>query len=247
MVNKQIVVGTNSLTEAQYPAYTNHCQMWFRFGRQYQEYDFIFCNPAQVNIDTMRNLTCKVALERKAEYVLFVDDDVLVPFDGLRKLIDFDCDICAANVLIRTPPFDYMFFKKDGENIRPFVEDELDGKSFLSEFDGLTAVGCSFTLIKVSLLKQLKQPYFLTCGNCTEDIYFCVRALQQVPKATARVDLTAKCGHIMWPEIINPDNRRAYTEYLRYANHYSESIVAPIIGADNEQTQSEILAKTEIG
>ena len=245
-MNKQIVVGTNSLCEAQYPAYTNHCQMWFRFGRQYQDYDFIFCNPARVNIDTMRNLTCKVALERKAEYVLFVDDDVLVPFDGLRNLMDFDCDICAGNVLIRTPPFDYMFFKKDGENIRPFVEDELDGKSFLSEYDNLTAVGCSFTLIKTSLIAKLKQPYFLTCGNCTEDIYFCVRALQQVPKATIRVDLTVECGHIMWPEIITPRNRKQYLQYLREANHYTESIVSPTIGEDNEKTQFDMLNKMEI-
>src|SRR5438132_2029752 len=245
-MNKQIVVGTNSLTEAQYPAYTNHCQMWFRFGRCYADYDFIFCNPSRINIDTMRNITCKVALERKAQYVLFVDDDVLVPFDGLRKLIDFDCDICAANVLIRTPPFDYMFFKKDGESIRPFVDEELDGKSFLSEFDSLTAVGCSFTLIKTSLLKELKQPYFLTCGNCTEDIYFCVRALQQVPKLTIRVDLTVECGHIMWPEIINPYNRKQYLRYLREANHYTESIIASMISENNEQTQSDMLNKMEI-
>ena len=53
---KKIVVGVNSLTEAQYPAYSNHCQMWFRFVRSYAEFDFIFVNTGIKVVSKVINL-----------------------------------------------------------------------------------------------------------------------------------------------------------------------------------------------
>lgn len=211
-----IVVGTNSLTESQYPAYTNHCQLWFRFGRQYPQYQFAFCNPSRMSIDRMRNMTAKVALEMEAKYILFIDDDVLVPFDGLKKLITLDADVAAGKVVIRGYPFDWMVFS-------PIDNEGVGGCNAYKELpeEGIMdvgAVGFSFCLIKTEVLKKMAAPYFVTGATWTEDIYFCLKAKQANPELTVKVDCSVDCGHILWPETMNSTNRTAYMKYMEEIN-----------------------------
>ncbi len=211
----KVVVGTNALSEIQYPAYTNHCQFWFRLGRSYPDVDFIFSNPSRMSIDRMRNMTAKVAIETNADYVLFLDDDVLVdPNYGLQQLIDCKADIAAGKICVRGYPFNYMAFKSD-EHKELEMLNELP-KSGIYDVD---AVGFSFALLKVSLLRKLKEPYFVTCLNGTEDVYYCMKARQVAPKCTIKINCDCKCGHILWPEIISDDNRDVYTDYFIEVNN----------------------------
>lgn len=210
----KIIVGTNSLTEIQYPAYTNHCQFWFRLGRSYPGIDFIISNPSRMSIDRMRNMTAKVAVEQKADYVLFLDDDVIVnPNYGLKQLLDCKADIAAGRVCVRGYPFNYMaFYKNEKGNLDMY---KILPKSGVLNCD---AVGFSFALIKVSLLKKVEPPYFITTLNSTEDVFFCVKARQTVPKCKIAINCDCRCGHILWPEIMVEDNRDAYTSYFRSIN-----------------------------
>lgn len=209
---KIIVVGTNSLTEAQYPAYTNHCQMWFRFGRSYPKYDFIFSNPARMSIDRMRNMTAKVALETGADYVLFIDDDVVAPVgDGLARLIATKADVAAGKVVIRGYPFDWMIFKYETRKGHKglFSQTKLPEKGVIP----VDAVGFSFCLIKTSVFKTIPPPWFITGVSNTEDIYFCIKAKQANPKLKIVCECSVNCGHILWPEIMDFNTREAYKKY----------------------------------
>lgn len=212
----RIVVGTNSLTESQYPAYTNHCQFWFRLGRSYPEIDFIFCNPARMSIDRMRNMAAKVALETESDYLLFLDDDVLIdPNHGLRLLFECESDIAAGKVCIRGYPFQYMVFtgkKEDSGGLYPMEKLPKEGIADCG------AVGFSFCLIKTSVLKSMPPPFFVTGVNNTEDIYFCVRAKQANPNIKIAVNCALDCGHILWPEVISTANRDAYKKYFKELN-----------------------------
>ena len=91
-----ILIGINTLTTVEQMAYSNHIQMFFRLGRNTQ-HNFILCNPRRMSIDRMRN-TCgrMVAENLDIDYLLFIDDDVLVPFDCVDKLIAADADIAAG-------------------------------------------------------------------------------------------------------------------------------------------------------
>lgn len=209
----KIVVGTNSLTEIQYPAYTNHCQFWFRLGRSYPDIDFIFSNPARMGIDRMRNMTAKVAVDTKADYVLFLDDDVIInPNYGLKQLLDCKADIAAGKVCVRGYPFNYMAFKKTKSGLE--MMSELPKKGIVN----CDAIGFSFALIKVSLLKKVELPWFITTLNSTEDVFFCHKARQIAPKCTIRVNCDCACGHILWPEIMIEENREAYINYFKTVN-----------------------------
>jgi len=221
MAKTIIVVATNSLTNTQYEAYTNHIQKWYNLGRmkKYRNLQFILMNPARMSIDRMRNLAAKTALEVGAKYLLFLDDDVLIQPDGLGRLLDAKADIAAGKVVIRGYPFDWMIFKKKGKGLFPCPSLPETG------VEPCDAVGFSFCLIKVDLLKKIPtthQPYFVTGVNNTEDIYFCIRARQADPKCTIVCACDALCGHILWPEVMDANNR---LEYKRYFERMNPSLV----------------------
>jgi hypothetical protein len=204
-----IVVGTNSLTNSQYPAYTNHCQFWFRLGRSFP-HTFVFMNPSRMPIDRMRNATIKVALECNADYVLFMDDDVLVDSHlALGQLLQCESDIAAGKVVIRGYPFDYMVFQENEEKTGLHAEKQLPKSGIIDCY----AVGFSFALIKTELFRKMSEPWCVTGPTNTEDIYFCIKAHKLFPELTVKINCACDCGHILWPEIMNSENREAYADY----------------------------------
>lgn len=215
----KIVVCINSLSVSQQPAYSNHILTFFHLGRFYRQFDFCLVNPPRMSIDRCKNLAAETALDIEARYLLILDDDVLIPtpFDFLTKLINLKADIAAADVLIRGYPFNHMYFKytdKKKNGLDPIKS--LPKNHKLGSFDAngqLGAVGFSCCLIRTDLLKKLSKPYFVTGINNTEDIYFCVKARTEEPDCSIKVDTSVKCGHILWPEIIDSDNKKNYKIY----------------------------------
>lgn len=219
------LIGTNVLTSVGDLAYGNHCQTWFRLGRNSKD-DFIFYTPARATIDRMRNESARIAMEAECDYLMFVDDDVLLPqmsgttvYDQLKNV---NSDIVAGNVIIRGYPFEPMFFKKvmvNGELTLPYYRDwkeSVDEEGVLRKDVG--AVGFSCVLIKVSLLKKLTKPFFITGSHHTEDVYFCLKAMEEVSDVTIAVNTNVKCGHVLTPEIITDDNIKAHKIFCETLN-----------------------------
>jgi len=65
-------------------------------------------------------------------------------------------------------------------------------------------VGFGAVIIRLSMVKKMTAPYFMSTTNTGEDIWFCVNAKKQ---ADARVfmDTRIKLGHIANPEIIDDE------------------------------------------
>jgi len=167
----------------------------------------------------MRNLAAKTALEIEAEFLLFVDDDVLVPHDGLCKLLEaceVGADVAAGKAVIRGYPFDWMVFTKFDEETGKGLETykELPKEGVIE----VGATGFCFTLIRTELFKKMRPPFFLTALNHTEDIWFYRKALEANPGAKFVVDCSVDCGHILWPEVMNSENREHYREYMEKCN-----------------------------
>jgi hypothetical protein len=210
---KTILVAINSLVTTTHPAYSNHIQLFFRFGRSYPDYDFMLFNPARMSIDRMRNTAARIAIENECEYLLFIDDDVLVPINSLKQMLASNSDIVAGNVIIRGYPFENMFFRYTEEeklHLKPVKDCDLPEVPGLMDVD---AVGFSLCLIKTALLKELPIPYFVTGLTNTEDIYFCLKVKKYFPATTMRVDTSIVCHHILWAETISNDNKQAYKTY----------------------------------
>lgn len=207
----KIFVCVNTLTKIDSLAYSNHCQFWYRLGKEFPEDKFIFYTPNRASIDRARNQSAKIALEQECDYLLFLDDDVLVPTDGLKLLLKSDADIAAGWTIIRGYPFNNMFFKFDeNQEHLNYYNDFTLNEAGLIECD---AVGFSFCLIKCSLLKKVPPPFFVTGLNNTEDIYFCLKAREVDSNCSIIVDPKVKTGHQLGSEYMDPDNREAYKKF----------------------------------
>lgn len=216
---QKIVIGVNSLVSTVHAAYSNHMQLFYRLGRSYPNIDFCFVNPPRMSIDRMRNLAAETALDIEASHLLFIDDDVLIPqpFDFLDKLLKLKVPIAAGNVLIRGYPFNYMFFHYT-DNRQGLVQFKKLPKGHKPGPLAVDAVGFSCCLIETDLLRKLPKPYFITGVSNTEDVYFCYNARLKYPDLPIVVDTSIECGHILWNEVIEPSNKKAYTEYFEKLN-----------------------------
>ena len=199
------LIGINTLTTIRQAVYANHCQFWFRLAKQFPNDEFGFYTPDRSSIDRMRNNTAVVAMEKDFDYVMFIDDDVLLPFDAYRKLRAADKDVVAGNVVIRGEPFHSMFFKKVPEGLTFYNDYPRD-----QQVIDVEAVGFSCVLIKVDLLKKMRPPFFITGPWNTEDVYFCLKAREQVPDVTIAVDTSVACGHLGDPQIFTPESAEKY-------------------------------------
>lgn len=219
----KILIGINNLTQVSQLAYANHCQFWYRLGKAMPEHEFVLCNPRRMSIDRMRNFCAKAVLDLSLDYLMFVDDDVLLPFNAVDRLLKADKDIVAGVTLIRGYPYHPMIFDFLGPQLAAdgrthFIDDyaeKADPESGLLQVD---AVGFSCCLIKAAVLREMRPPYFVTIdGKCTEDVYFCNQAKLERPKTEVWVDVTVKTAHILGDDIIEPDNigpRLAFDEAL---------------------------------
>lgn len=155
-------------------------------------------------VPAQRELIARRALATGADYLLTIDDDMVVPPDALVRLLDLlraQPDVAIAGAL---------YYGRDG--IRPMAasgwesHDTTKGwiPAFTDEPVAVDAVGFGCVLTRVSALRRLAQPFFgaqiyietsaARVRLCNEDFLLCERFRH----AGYRVVLHAgvRCGHV---------------------------------------------------
>lgn len=208
----KVLVGINNLTVINPFVYGNHWQFSFRLGRDHTEDQFALFNPVRMSVDRMRNSTAKVALEHGFDYILFVDDDVCIPQDAYKQLKAANKDIIAGVTLIRGYPFYPMIFDFSNKENHYVVDYEKKAaKNGLLKCD---AVGFSCCLIRTSILKEIPEPYFVTGTFSTEDVYFCLKAKEYIPKVKIFCHTKIETNHGIGMEFINPKNKSIWMKHV---------------------------------
>jgi hypothetical protein len=212
----KILIGTNVLTSVHHLAYSSHCQFWYRLGKKHPDIQFYFMPPSRMSIDNMRNAAAKVALELECDYLMFIDDDMLLHPDTFESLLKADKDIVMALTFIRGGGFPPMFFKKLPKSGGYDLTYYTDWEEHVDE-NGLVeaqAIGFATVLLKTSILKQLEPPYFLTVSGSTEDVYFCCKAKAEIGEhVSIFVDTKVPTGHILDPEVAHVSTVKKLREY----------------------------------
>jgi hypothetical protein len=143
--------------------------------------------------DHNRNLSVKMARESHSSHLMFIDQDMQFPRDGIKKLIELNKSICGAN------------YNQRGMPLTSTMKIEVDGKlysgglEFPNEPFTVYALGTGFMLIDMDVFNNLEFPWFQVVEDpdpkefTTEDVYFCKQAGK---KYEIWCDPSIKVGHI---------------------------------------------------
>ena len=152
-------------------------------------------------LDKARNQCVKEMLQKKADYILFVDDDVLPPFEGVVKLFHDALPIVSGLYYHKTQPYTPLIARRKDRSKPWNLEDktvkwDVDfarnyPKNQLVEVD---AAGLGFALIMREVFEKVREPWFKSTETYGEDFYFYWKARQAGFKGY--VDTSVKCLHI---------------------------------------------------
>ena len=168
-----------------------------------------------------RNRIILRAKDMGVDYVLMVDNDVVLPKDALLNLLEEGKEVCLGYYAHRDSDNVYRgrtcVCKLTDERGKKYFNYPLESEYTAKELSDLReqgkhklqihggGMGCA--LIKMSVIKKLKYPYYNWVlyndkGMLSEDLYFCEELRKKgIPIYT---DTRVGCGHLLrhvqWPE-----------------------------------------------
>lgn len=194
----------------------------FYLGRHYTDYDFFLAIKSKTEQFRARNAIVEAAISQGADYLLMLDDDHVIDWEG----------IAALEPNNRKPPYEFLrkllnhlrteenagivgalYFQRGGD-CRPVVmkegrnggyywmrEDEIKGE--LQEVD-VTGGGCF--LMDMNVLTRIPSPWFEPELQLGTDIQICEKTRQAGFKVFCDTSITL--GHVMnTRQVITPNNR----------------------------------------
>lgn len=162
-----------------------------RLAKENINYELIF-NLGSV-IPQQRNTLAESALERKADYLLWLDSDMHFPANTVEKLLKHNKEICAATYSTRIKPQRSVAFL-DKNNL----DKRLKTKNGLHK---VFAVGMGCMLVSRIVFENIPKPWFQYVWNedtqdlSGEDIYFCNQANDTGFEIFVDADLSNDVAH----------------------------------------------------
>lgn len=148
-------------------------------------------------VTTARQRIAEFALSSKADYLFFMDSDMIIHQKTIEALINEDVDIVSTMFFKRVPPYSPCFYTE----VRPEGDSALlmTPQGWDSDNVGLYrchATGLAATLIKRSVLEALKgtRMFEHPLNDIGEDIAFCLNA--RAKGFQVWVDTRLEAGHI---------------------------------------------------
>src|SRR5271154_6337264 len=101
----KVSIGINVLESVNSFVYASHIKFFTNLKLAFPEDQFVLFTPYRMAIDTMRNAAAKIALEHNCDYLMFIDDDVIIKPETYAVLKAADVDCVMALTFIRGYPF----------------------------------------------------------------------------------------------------------------------------------------------
>lgn len=187
------------------------------YGLDGGEHELMFDFARGYDCATARNNIARKALENDADYVLMIDNDVIVPSDAIINFLDNPKDVCLGYYAHRNNANVYegrscicMLTSMDGE--KTYFNYPLESEYTAQDIELLKSrgetkiaihgggMGCAF--IKTEVFKRIDYPWFdwvnyndKNRGMLSEDLYFCENCRNHGIEIWS--DIRVGCGHMM--------------------------------------------------
>lgn len=130
---------------------------------------------------------------KECTHIFFIDDDMLVPPNGLLRLLSHNVPIVGGLYFQRTPPHLPVAYRHvEGNQWVPVTE-------FCAGLQEVDALGFGFMLVKREVFERMDRPWFEFSDRMGEDMYFCQQA--KALGYPILVDADLKCRHLAMVEI----------------------------------------------
>lgn len=172
---------------------------------------------------TARNRIAQESLDIGSDYVLMVDNDVVLPKDALINLLDDTKDVCLGYYAHRGADNRYTgrvsVCRLYGADGRPYFNYPLESeytaqemKSFVSEKTHKIQIhggGMGCALIRTDVFRKIRYPWYDWVnydddnrGMLSEDLFFCEKCkASRIPVYTdSRVECGHMLRHVQWPD-----------------------------------------------
>ncbi len=192
----------------------------------YRGYRTEFITVSNLPVDQARTYLVDEALKMDASYILFIDDDVVPPINGLNKLIT-NIEKDGIDIISGDYPL-----KEKTEKISIHLQldsnnqvNELERSNVDTLFKSNWLIGLGFVLIDIRFFKQARRPWFLchtkhekNDKNVNEDAHFSELAFEN--GFNIWVDRSIKCLHLDFEkqQVYSFDdnyNKEDYAAFLR--------------------------------
>jgi len=185
--------------------------------------EVLFESVRGYDVATARNRIAQKSLDLKADYVLMVDNDVVLPKDALKTLLGNRKEVCLGYYAHRGDDNLYhgrtcicKLRDKDGKE---YYNSPLEYEYTAEELHGMAksgetcievhggGMGCA--LIRTDVFEKTSYPWYdwvnygdANRGMLSEDLYFC--SLCRTSGIKIYADVRVGCGHLLrhvqWPE-----------------------------------------------
>jgi hypothetical protein len=142
------------------------------------------------NSENHTNAVKDMLADAACDYILFMDDDILMPEDALAKMLLHDKDVVSINLLTRVMPWEPYNFKRIGGKMVPMW---LEGPPRLERYD---ACGIGGVLVKRSIFERFSPPWFGRTETAKTDDFFLWQILEK-NGVSVYVDLSIGASHIL--------------------------------------------------
>lgn len=222
VIIKKVAVSIPSEGHTLPEAYDNHLVLSFHLGVLQErlkhenapiQYEFYWYTTGRILTALAREKLVQEALKGGMDYICMYDDDMILPIDMVESLLKDmedhpEMDIVAPLAFMRNPPHYAVIYTTtegyDQNSHRPYFFNNFVKKYPKDKLVECDAVGFGAALIRMSVVKKMKPPYFFSTTGTGEDIYFCMKARSEA-KARIFMDTRIKLGHLGKPPVIDEE------------------------------------------
>ena len=238
----RVLVGVPGFAGVQPECQENFFALAFRLGRDHPGFDFIIKIIIKKEQWRARNNLVHMALANACDYLLMLDDDMLVPHELFTKLLAHDKDVVGAlywqrggahhPVLMDTPERDDGSY--DLKFLSPFDERIL--KKGLHPVD---VIGGGCMLFKVDVFRKLQQPYFWWEAEEGTDIAICRRLREAGVSIWA--DTSIELGHLGDKQIVTSKSIPKYSQVMGRMREALAQDLMDYLGMGQQQLEGALI------
>jgi SAM-dependent methyltransferase len=242
----RVLIGVPAFDGVVGEAQENFFQLAYHCGRAALAYDFCLKIITKREQFRARNHLVDLAIMNECEYLLMLDDDMIVPSDLFLRLVAHDLDCVGALYYQRGGSFHPVLMRQKS------AKDGFRSIEFLNHFDKALAkpglhpvdvIGGGCMLFKVDVFRKLQQPYFWIDGIVGTDVHICTKLREAGIQPYA--DTSIELGHLGDKQIVTSRTIPKYSQELGRVNEQLWVDLKEYYQAGDEELSSRMIRCSE--